>query len=223
MLDWIFEGIITWISSIASSLMDAVSGLFLNALGADMTVMEEYFPFITVAYTVMQYMAWAILFLITVWQLFRTFGGPITEAEHPLHLIARSSIFALLISALNMRLSTEVIGIEPAAMQMLQTYNWPYNYDQLKRIISELVSAAKTPYIDAESVSKLLRRELPIQSASLSLDLNRTLEEINFDIAQQILAEEHGNQSSTAKRLGISRTTLWRMLQRGTSSSNGSH
>ena len=97
MLDWIFEGIITWISSIASSLMDAVSGLFLNALGADMTVMEEYFPFITVAYTVMQYMAWAILFLITVWQLFRTLGGPITEAEHPLHLIARSSIFALLI------------------------------------------------------------------------------------------------------------------------------
>ena len=97
MLDWIFEGIITWISSIASSLMDAVSGLFLNALGADMTVMEEYFPFITVAYTVMRYMAWAILFLITVWQLFRTFGGPITEAEHPLHLIARSSIFALLI------------------------------------------------------------------------------------------------------------------------------
>lgn len=97
MLDWIFEGIITWISSIASSLMDAVSGLFLNALGADMTVMEEYFPFITVAYTVMQYMAWAILFLITVWQLFRTFGGPIAEAEHPLHLIARSSIFALLI------------------------------------------------------------------------------------------------------------------------------
>ena len=97
MLDLIFEGIITWISSIASSLMDAVSGLFLNALGADMTVMEEYFPFITVAYTVMQYMAWAILFLITVWQLFRTFGGPITEAEHPLHLIARSSIFALLI------------------------------------------------------------------------------------------------------------------------------
>lgn len=82
MLDWIFEGIITWISSIASSLMDAVSGLFLNALGADMTVMEEYFPFITVAYTVMQYMAWAILFLITVWQLFRTFGGPITELEH---------------------------------------------------------------------------------------------------------------------------------------------
>lgn len=32
MLDWIFEGIVTWISSIVSEIMDAVSGLFLDAL-----------------------------------------------------------------------------------------------------------------------------------------------------------------------------------------------
>ena len=30
MLDWIFEGIVTWISSIVSQMMDAVSGLFLQ-------------------------------------------------------------------------------------------------------------------------------------------------------------------------------------------------
>ncbi|MGN1082049.1 MAG: hypothetical protein ACI4SJ_00755, partial [Candidatus Avispirillum sp.] len=97
MLDWIFEGIVTWISSVVSQLMDAVSGLFLNALGTDMTAMEEYFPFVAKAFTVMQYTAWAVLFLVTVWQLFRIFGGPITEAENPLTLIARSSLFALLI------------------------------------------------------------------------------------------------------------------------------
>ena len=45
----------------------------------------------------MQYTAWALLFLITVWQLFKAFGGPISESEHPLQLVARSSIFALLI------------------------------------------------------------------------------------------------------------------------------
>ncbi|MGN1026663.1 MAG: hypothetical protein ACI4P4_09685 [Faecousia sp.] len=97
MLDWIFEGIINWISSIVSQMMDAVSGLFLEALGTDMTAMEEYFPFVAKAFTVMQYMAWAILFLITVWQLFRVFGGPITEAENPWVLLARSALFALLI------------------------------------------------------------------------------------------------------------------------------
>lgn len=77
--------------------MDAVSGIFLSALGTDLTVMEEYFPFLSKAFDIMQYTAWAMLFLITVWQLFKAFGGPITESEHPLQLIARSSIFAVLI------------------------------------------------------------------------------------------------------------------------------
>lgn len=98
MLDWIFEGIVTWVSSIVSKLMDAVSGLFLNALGTNMTAMEEYFPFVTKAFTILQYTSWAVLFLITVWQLFRVFGGPITEAENPFTLIARSALFAVLIN-----------------------------------------------------------------------------------------------------------------------------
>ena len=55
MLDWIFEGIITWVSSVASKLMDTISGMFLEALGTDMTTMEEYFPFLEKAYDVMQY------------------------------------------------------------------------------------------------------------------------------------------------------------------------
>lgn len=99
MLDWIFEGIVTWVSSIASELMDAVSRVFLDALGTDMDAMEGFFPFVTKAFEVMQYMAWAVLFLITVWQLFRVFGGPITEAENPWQLLLRSALFALLVGA----------------------------------------------------------------------------------------------------------------------------
>lgn len=99
MLDWIFEGIVTWVSRITSELMDAVSRVFLDALGTDMDAMEGYFPFVTKAFEVMQYMAWAVLFLITVWQLFRVFGGPITEAENPWQLLLRSALFALLVGA----------------------------------------------------------------------------------------------------------------------------
>ncbi|MBQ9839810.1 MAG: hypothetical protein IJO56_10035, partial [Oscillospiraceae bacterium] len=97
MLDWIFEGIVGWVSSIASQLLDAVSGLFLEALGTDMTAMEEYFPFVTKAYGVMQVTAYAILILIVLWQLFRAFGGPITEAENPWHLVVRGALFGFLI------------------------------------------------------------------------------------------------------------------------------
>lgn len=98
MLDWIFEGIAEWIGGIVSSMMDAVSGIFLGALGADMTTMEEYFPFVKSAFSVLQYTAWALLFLITVWQLFRSFGGPLSESENPWQLIARSALFAVLIA-----------------------------------------------------------------------------------------------------------------------------
>ena len=52
MLDWIFEGIVTWISSVVSDMMDAVSGLFLQALGTDMTAMEESFPFVSKAFPI---------------------------------------------------------------------------------------------------------------------------------------------------------------------------
>lgn len=46
-LSWIFESIVNWVASIVTSIMDAVSGIFLNALGTDMTAMEQYFPFVT--------------------------------------------------------------------------------------------------------------------------------------------------------------------------------
>lgn len=97
MLDWIFDGIISWVSKTVTKLMYAVSGLFLDALGTDMTAMEEYFPFVTQAFTIMQYTAWALLFIITIWKLFRSFGGPITEAENPWSLLGCAVLFALLI------------------------------------------------------------------------------------------------------------------------------
>ncbi len=97
MFDWLFEGIAGWVAKIIAQLLDAITGLFLGALGTDMTLMEEYFPFASKAFTVMQYTAWALLFIITVWQLFKSFGGPLTEAEDPWGLIMRSSLFAFLI------------------------------------------------------------------------------------------------------------------------------
>lgn len=97
MLNWIFDGIATWMASTVSSLLDATSGAFLQALNTDLTTIEEYFPFITKAFSVFQYAAWALLFLIFVFQLLRTFGGPLTETEHPITLLGRTVLFSFLI------------------------------------------------------------------------------------------------------------------------------
>ena len=49
---------------------------------------------------------------------------------------------------------------------------------------------------------------LRAENAAVPLDLGRTLEEINQDVALRVLEETGGNQTAAAKRLGISRTTL---------------
>ena len=123
----------------------------------------------------------------------------------------------LYISILNMELAKEIIGLEPDATAMLQNYQWPGNYNQFRRIMRDLAIMTDTPYMKASSVSKILLRESPIlpSQETTGLDLNRTLEEINLDILRITLAKEDGNQTAAAKRLGISRTTLWRMLQKG--------
>lgn len=98
MLDWIFEGIATWVASVMTKIMDAISGVFIGALGTDMTAMEEYFPFAVSAYTIIQYTAWALLFLVATWQIFRAFSGPLGETENPLTILARGAIFGFLIA-----------------------------------------------------------------------------------------------------------------------------
>jgi len=126
---------------------------------------------------------------------------------------------SLYISILNMRAAKEVIGFEPKALQLLEDYDWPDNYDQFKRILKELVTMTDTPYISLSSVRSLLHRETSLiytaeKTGAPPIALNRTLEEINQDIIRRVLSQENGNQSAAAKRLGISRTTFWRMLQK---------
>lgn len=141
--------------------------------------------------------------------------------EHTGEIPALTSLY---LNMLNTSMENQVIGLEPDALKLLQEYSWPYNYTQFKRILNELALAASTPYIQAESVEALLREEQKPQNQEPSpaavlkdgyypLDLRRPLNDITQEIIQIVLNEMNGNQSATAKRLGIGRSTLWRYLK----------
>ena len=51
-----------------------------------------------------------------------------------------------------------------------------------------------------------------IPGADASLPLNGTMQEIKQEVARRVLAQCGNNQSKAAQRLGIGRTTLWRLL-----------
>lgn len=126
----------------------------------------------------------------------------------------------LSLSYLNADLPRQILGVEPEAMALLQGFQWPHNYTQFRRVLGDLAVMAPGQAITAESVRQLLRKErhvgafsLRAENAAVPLDLGRTLEEINRDVARRVLEETEGNQTAAAKRLGISRTTLWRLMK----------
>lgn len=122
------------------------------------------------------------------------------------------------LSLLNTSIPYPVLGAEPEAVRLLQSFSWPHNYTQFQRVI-ETLAASSQQIITAESVRRVLRKE-QYGEVSVSytgdtfapLDLNQTLDKINQEIAQRVLAETGGNQTAAAKRLGISRATLRRLV-----------
>ncbi|WP_298034882.1 sigma-54-dependent transcriptional regulator [uncultured Dysosmobacter sp.] len=126
----------------------------------------------------------------------------------------------LSLSQLNADLSRRIVGVEPEAMTLLQNFQWPHNYTQFRRVIMDLAVTAPDQIITADQVRQFLRKERHVgvftphaENAAVPLDLSRTLDEISKDIALRVVQETGGNQTAAAKRLGISRTTLWRLLQ----------
>lgn len=127
----------------------------------------------------------------------------------------------LSLSHLNADLPRRIMGAEPEAMTLLQNFQWPHNYTQFRRVIGDLAVTAPGSVITADNVRQILRKERHVgafvphaENASVPLDLNRTLDEINQDVALRVVEETGGNQTAAAKRLGISRTTLWRLLRK---------
>ena len=131
------------------------------------------------------------------------------------------TLINLSLSHLNAAIPRQVVGIEPEGASLLQSFRWPHNYIQFRRVIKALAVTAAGQVITAESVREVLKKErhmgafsLRAENAAVPLDLGRTLEEINQDVALRVLEETGGNQTAAARRLGISRTTLWRLLKK---------
>lgn len=126
------------------------------------------------------------------------------------------SIATLYINDYNDQYGTQIIGFEPKALERLVNYEWPGNLAQFRRVLKQLMIQSSNSYIQEREVARQIKKEqidVPIASSSV-IQLDQTLEEINDDILTLVLAQEKGNQTQAAKRLGISRSTLWRMLKK---------
>jgi DNA-binding NtrC family response regulator len=129
-------------------------------------------------------------------------------------------ISILAINQLNEKYHQQILGIELAGVEALTAFPWPHNFDQLYSVLDRLVQQSKSDYLNTQLVQSVLTETQtaatpPVaQGTLLDLIAETDLATLNTRIAQEVLQNSNGNQSLTARKLGISRTTLWRMLKR---------
>ena len=130
------------------------------------------------------------------------------------------SLASLYLSSLNLELGKQISGFEPRAIEMLRQYDWPNNYTQFKHMLQTLATLTTSAYIRGSTVAELLagerslRRSAALAATSVNTDPKHTLEEIISIVVQQTVTTNNGNRAAAARQLGISRTTLWRYLNR---------
>ena len=99
-------------------------------------------------------------------------------------------------------------GVEAAlsdeARNRLLAYPWPGNVRQLKNLIEALVAVCKPRVIQADELDRFL--EASPRSMGFS-------SRISPDTVESALRQAKGNKSDAAKRLGVSRQTLYRWLR----------
>ena len=121
------------------------------------------------------------------------------------------------INRLNTELGKQIIGFDAKALRAMKNFVWEGNMDQLQRVIQELMLITGSSYISYEDTMHLLSQEGALWTSSekegFHFNLDQTLEDINYDIIRQVLREENDNHTRAADRLGISRSTLWRILK----------
>ncbi|MCM2979484.1 PrpR N-terminal domain-containing protein [Niallia circulans] len=117
------------------------------------------------------------------------------------------------LTAFHSEFGTSAIKIKEDAWQVLESYSWPGNVEELYLLIHDAVKEEKGFVIGKGLIQQLLGERLNKMETMDNKYLQGTLEEIEKRIIDAVMEEEHYNQTKVAERLGINRTTLWRKLK----------
>jgi DNA-binding NtrC family response regulator len=104
----------------------------------------------------------------------------------------------------------KITGFTKEAMQVLMHYSFPGNVRELENIIERAIILEKGPLITPESLPQTIKM---FQIETIEPDRVKTIEELNKEYAEKVLEMFGGNRSKVAELLGISRTSLWRILK----------
>jgi DNA-binding NtrC family response regulator len=108
----------------------------------------------------------------------------------------------------NQHYRKRLIGFEPPALRALVEYSWPGNVRELDHAVERGVLMAQGQAVRLSDLSLKASREAPARLDDMSL------EDVEASLVKKAMARYDGNVSHAARALGLSRSALYRRLQR---------
>jgi DNA-binding NtrC family response regulator len=104
----------------------------------------------------------------------------------------------------------KITGFSDEALEILMHYSFPGNVRELENIIERAIILEKGTLLSKESLPQGIRT-LDIET----FDPNqiKTVDEVVRDYAEKVVKMAAGNRTKAAEMLGISRTSLWKILK----------
>jgi two-component system, NtrC family, response regulator AtoC len=134
---------------------------------------------------------------------------PLREHKSDITLLANHYL-----ALFNARNRKTIQTITPGAMKLLSDYDWPGNVRELKNVMERIVVLTRTDVIDIEQIPDDLKRGKRITNgAQVTSPAATTIQSMEEEMIRRTLSEVNQNKSLAAKKLGISRRTLYRKIE----------
>jgi DNA-binding NtrC family response regulator len=109
------------------------------------------------------------------------------------------------------RYRKQISGFDSAALQALRDYSWPGNVRELDHTVERAVLMAQKTNIGAADLGLTASQNPALQAARLE---DMSMEEVESFLIRKALSRYGNNVSQAATALGLSRSALYRRMQR---------
>ncbi|MFZ7101981.1 MAG: sigma 54-interacting transcriptional regulator [Peptococcaceae bacterium] len=134
---------------------------------------------------------------------------PLRERRGDIELLVRNFIKSYCV-----KLSKKALHIDNEGVKVLLNYEWPGNIRELKNIVERLVIVTSKEVITKSDVCEILDEGQHHNKFTAETVREQTiLQQEEKRLILKALQETGGNKAEAARRLGISKTTLWRRLR----------
>ena len=106
-----------------------------------------------------------------------------------------------------------VTSFSPTAMKSLVRYSWPGNVRELEHVVERAVTLASHTILSVHDLPPEVLQKKGGNS-NHEVIVPGTLKALQREQVLKMLESTHGNKEQTARMLGISRRTLYRLLDR---------